>query len=113
MLSLTVHPDDTIRPRVLTPGELTRPGDVLGVANPNVIYLEASVALWVDEDYLSRPRDEFNAGATFIVRDADYIMPSLRGPALLCALREDGTFDNLTPHAAEQLRHHISDLLNN
>lgn len=111
MLSLILHPDDNIRPRVLSPAELTYPGNVLEVANPNVIYLEASVAMWVDEDYLNRPREEFNAGATFLVRDADFLMPSLRGPALLCALREN-TFDNFTPYAAVRLRHRISDLLN-
>lgn len=52
-----VEPDPAPRrqhpPRVLTPAELTRPGDVLGVTNPNVIYLEASVAMWVDEDYFT------------------------------------------------------------
>lgn len=113
MLSMIVHPNDDIRPRTLTPAELTHPGNVLGVANPNVIYLDASVAMWVDEDYLNQPRSEFNATATFLVRHFDYTMPSMRGPVLLCALRENGTFDNLTPHAADQLRRLIGDLLNN
>lgn len=113
MLSLIVNPDDNIRPRVLSPAELANPQDVLNVPSADVIYIDASIAMWVDEDYLSQDREDFNASATFLVRHFDYTFPSLRGPVLLCALRDDGTIGNFTPHAALKLRHLISDLLNN
>lgn len=112
MLSLLVHPNDDIRSRRLTPAELKSPTAVLGVEDTEVIYMDASIAMWVDADYLNRPRDDFNACATFLARSYDFTFPSLRGPALLCALRDDGTIDNFPLTDAVRLYHRIHTLAN-
>lgn len=112
-LSLILNPDDTINPRVLTPAELTAKNQVLGAERIDVIRLDDGVDLWVDEDYLDRPRDEFNAAATFLSHHYGFRPPSLRGPALLCAVNDDGTAANLAPTTAVHLRALIAHLLNN
>lgn len=113
MLSLIVHPNDDVRTRRLTKTELNAPGPVLGVENPEVIYMDASIVMWVDGDYLDRDRDEFNAPATFLAREHDFAFPSLRGPVLLGALRNDGTHDNFTISEAVRMYRRLHTLANN
>lgn len=113
MLSLLVHPTDDVRTRRLTTTELYAPGPVLGVENPEVIYMDASIVMWVDGDYLDRDREEFNALATFLAREHDFTFPSLRGPVLLGALRSDGAHDNFTTVEAATMSRRLRTLANN
>lgn len=112
MISLIAHPNDSIQPRRLTPAELTNPHRVLGVDEVDVIYIDASIAMWVDANYLDKDRDEFNAAATFLARHYDYTFPSLRGSVLLCALRDDGSITNFTLKEAASMHNHIHTLAN-
>ncbi|WP_435111329.1 DUF3846 domain-containing protein [Nocardiopsis synnemataformans] len=109
--SLLIHPDETITARTLTTEELAHPSTVLGCETADVMYLEAGAALWVDENYLDRDREEFNAGATFLSREHGFQVLSLRGPALLCAINDDGSIDNLSADAATALQAALHRLL--
>lgn len=86
MPSLIVYPNDDIRLCRLDPTELTTPGKVLDVDS---------------------------AAATFLARHYDFTFPSLRGPALLCALRDDGTITNFTTHEAVAMYRRVHTLANN
>lgn len=112
MISLIAYPNDDIRPHRLDPTELATPHQVLGVENAEVIYMDASIAMWVDANYLDNDREDFNAAATFLARHYEFTFPSLRGPALLCALRNDGTIDNFTLREAVAMYRHIHTLAN-